>query len=466
MAVFGVPVAHEDDPERAVRAALDVRDHVRTLNAGRTGIRLPEVHAGINSGEVMVAPSQEAAGFAVIGDTVNTAARLGDLATAGHVLVDPTTRERTRRAIRYGQRRERAVKNKAEPLVTFEALGVARRSPSLPRGAFVDREDMLALLGRELELVEHEGRSRVLVVTGEPGIGKSRLAQELERSLPHHRLLFGRCAPFGDRRRPLRVGRMRWRRPWASVLPACRTRPPGRRSTGRRVGSRAGSTRRRWPPTSARCSRVEDDASRSERDAARAARLVLEDVARQGPVAVVLDDLQWADASLLEVLVAAHREPWPTPILLLGLSRERVSRVPTAPLPGLDPGSMRSLAETLLGDDGAGEVVGVPIARANGNALFLEEMVGMWLETGSTEVPPTIRLLIAARLDALPHAQKQLLQDASVCGSVTWDALLDAISDVPSTRADAARAGCARPAAPASQELDRGGAASTSGDTR
>jgi hypothetical protein len=94
---------------------------------------------------------------------------------------------------------------------------------------------------------------------------------------------------------------------------------------------------------------------------------------------------------------------------------------------------MRLLAETLLGDDGTGEVVGVPIARANGNALFLEEMVGMWLETGSTEVPPTIRLLIAARLDALPDAQKQLLQDASVCGAVTWDGLLDAISDVPST---------------------------------
>ena len=436
MAVFGVPVAHEDDPERAVRAALDVRDHVRTLNAGRSGIRLPEVHAGINSGEVMVAPSQEAAGFAVIGDTVNTAARLGDLATAGRVLVDPTTRERTRRAIRYGQRRERAVKNKAEPLVTFEALGVARRSPSLPRGAFVDREDMLALLGRELELVEHEGRSRVLVVTGEPGIGKSRLAQELERSLPHHRLLFGRCAPFGDRRglsaladavaAAVGVG--------AAGVSDAATRQAIDRAA-RRIA------RGQHPAALAADLRtllaVEDDASRTERDAARAARLVLEDVARQGPVAVVLDDLQWADASLVEVLVAAHREPWPKPILLLGLSRERVSRVPTAPLPGLDPGSMRLLAETLLGEDGAGaeEVVGVPIARANGNALFLEEMVGMWLETGSTEVPPTIRLLIAARLDALPHAQKQLLQDASVCGSVTWDALLDAISDMPSTRA-------------------------------
>ena len=432
MAVFGVPVAHEDDPERAVRAALDVRDHVRTLNAGRTGIRLPEVHAGINSGEVMVAPSQEASGFAVIGDTVNTAARLGDLATAGHVLVDPTTRERTRRAIRYGQRRERAVKNKAEPLITFEALGVARRSPSLPRGAFVDREDMLALLGRELELVEHEGRSRVLVVTGEPGIGKSRLAQELERSLPHHRLLFGRCAPFGDRRGLSALA--------DAVAMAVGVGSPGVSDAATRQAiDRAARriARGQHPAALAADLRtllaVEEDASRSERDAARGARLVLEDVARQGPVAVVLDDLQWADASLVDVLVAAHREPWPTPILLLGLSRERVPRVPLAPLPGLDPGSMRSLAETLLGDDGAGEVVGVPIARANGNALFLEEMVGMWLETGSTEVPPTIRLLIAARLDALPHAQKQLLQDASVCGNVTWDALLDAISDVPST---------------------------------
>ena len=126
MAVFGVPTAHEDDAERAVRAALAVRDHVRERNRGRTGIRLPEVHAGVNSGEVMVAPSDEAAGYAVVGDTVNTASRIADRAQAGQVLVDETTRSLTARSIRYGPRTARRAKGKAEPLATFRALGVVQ----------------------------------------------------------------------------------------------------------------------------------------------------------------------------------------------------------------------------------------------------------------------------------------------------------------------------------------------------
>jgi class 3 adenylate cyclase len=102
MAVFGVPTAHEDDAERAVRAALAVRDHARALNRGRSGIRFPDVHAGVNSGEVMVAPSSEPAGFSVLGDTVNVAARLADLARGGTVLVAEQTKRRTEHAIRFG----------------------------------------------------------------------------------------------------------------------------------------------------------------------------------------------------------------------------------------------------------------------------------------------------------------------------------------------------------------------------
>jgi adenylate cyclase len=102
MAIFGVPAAHEDDPERAVRAALAVRDHARELRRRGTGTPFPEIHAGITSGEVMVAPSGEAAGFAVVGDAVNTASRLADHARPGQVLVDEETRRRTVHAIRYG----------------------------------------------------------------------------------------------------------------------------------------------------------------------------------------------------------------------------------------------------------------------------------------------------------------------------------------------------------------------------
>lgn len=199
MAVFGVPSTHEDDAERAVRAALKVRDHVAELNAGREGIRFPDVHAGVNSGEVMVAPSDEPSGFAVIGDTVNTASRLADLAPGGTILVDERTRNRTAHAVRYGRLSSRSAKGKAGALATYEALGARAAAPTRPASSsvFVDRRDAIERVREELRAAESSGRSRVLVVTGEPGTGKSRLAAELRRRRVG-RVLIGRCRGFGD----------------------------------------------------------------------------------------------------------------------------------------------------------------------------------------------------------------------------------------------------------------------------
>ncbi|MDP9265670.1 MAG: AAA family ATPase, partial [Chloroflexota bacterium] len=447
MAVFGVPQAHEDDAERAVRAALSCRDHVRTLNVDRVGLAFPEVHAGVNSGEVMVGPSDEAAGFTVVGDTVNTASRLADLARAGQIVVDETTKRRTAAAIRYAPRKLRRAKGKADPLPTYEVLGVAPVVASAtPSGAFVDREEFLGLLGRELELTEHEGRGRVLVVVGEPGIGKSRLAQELGHSLGAGRFLVGRSAPFGDRGRLSALAQI-----VGGVLGIERngateeaTRAAIDRAA-RRIGRSAGVSvvaelRTLLAPADPRV------AARSDRDVVHAARIVLEAATRGGPIAVVLDDLQWADRSILDLLADAHRYPWDAPVLLLGLSRDPLEGVPVTALPGLELPAMRSLAEQLLGEPGSAETVRVPLVRANGNALFLEEMVGMLVERGAVrhaeggwrlhdaalvdEVPETIRLVIAARLDALPAEEKRLLADASVCGSTTWRAVLEQLSDV------------------------------------
>jgi hypothetical protein len=207
MAVFGVPVAHEDDAERAVRAAISLRDHVRRMNALRPPVPFPEVHAGVNSGEVMVAPADEQAGFRVVGDTVNVASRLADLATAGRVLVDSHTVDLTSHAIAYGPRRRMRAKGLAEPLPTFEALAVRAvgHRPSRRRqaaGAFVDRHAEFARLEDELRKAGRLGRSRVHVVSGEPGLGKSRLAEEFARRAHPSTVLSGRCRPFG-RRRPL-----------------------------------------------------------------------------------------------------------------------------------------------------------------------------------------------------------------------------------------------------------------------
>jgi class 3 adenylate cyclase/tetratricopeptide (TPR) repeat protein len=444
MAVFGVPRAHEDDAERAVRAALACRDHVQTLNVDRVGLAFPEVHAGVNSGEVMVGPSDEASGFTVVGDTVNTASRLADLARAGQIVVDEKTKVRTATAIRYGDRQLRRAKGKAEPLATYQALGVApTTAAAAPTGTFVDREEFLALLGRELELTEQEGRGRVVVVAGEPGIGKSRLAQELGHSLPAERFFVGRCAPFGDRGRLSALAQI-----VGSAIGAGGSRETARIAidrTSRRIGRTSGVS----VATELRILLGADDPvsqTRSDRDVVYAARLVMEDATRAGPIAAVLDDLQWADRSILELLADAHRSPWEAPVLLLGLSREPLDALPATALPGLGLPAMRTLAEHLLGEPGSAETVRVPLVRANGNALFLEEMVGMLVERGAVrhadggwrledaalidEVPETIRLVIAARLDALPPDAKRLLADASVCGSSTWRGVLDEMSDV------------------------------------
>src|SRR5439155_22219611 len=132
MAVFGVPVAHEDDPERAVRAGLAGVARVRERNAAGRRRRLPEVHAGVNTGEATVAPmTSEPSGFAVIGDAVNVASRIAGLAPPGHVLAGEQTVELSRHAIRFGRRRLRRVKGKPEAVPVFEALA--------PRSAFPAR---------------------------------------------------------------------------------------------------------------------------------------------------------------------------------------------------------------------------------------------------------------------------------------------------------------------------------------
>jgi class 3 adenylate cyclase/tetratricopeptide (TPR) repeat protein len=450
MAVFGVPIAHEDDAERAVRAALASRDHIRELNVGREGFRFPEVHAGINSGEVIVAPVDEAVGFKVIGDTVNTASRMADLAPSGRVLVDPDTRARTKAAIRYGARRSRRAKGKREPLETYEALG-SRRGPPPGRGTvvFVDRDEARARLDREIEETILGRRSRVLIMTGDPGVGKSRLAVEFCRGLRPDAVLTGRCLPFGQRLPLHALADAISRAAGTSVdAPAEETdaalaRLASRIRSGPRVRGLVTDLRVLLGTVEAR------GAPRASiGDAIRAVRAVLEGLASDGPIVVLLDDLQWADADLRALLDDLHRSPWDGAILVLGLARSAawVRGLPVFPLEGLDRGSMVELVDAALGGGLPDEAVHVSVSRAGGNPLFLEESLGMLVDAGVLvregdawrltdrqrldAVPSTIRLLIAARLDGLLPEEKQVLQDASVCGDATWDRLIRDVSEV------------------------------------
>ncbi len=445
MAVFGVPSVHEDDEERAVRAALAIRDHVDQLNARRTRVRFPRVHAGINSGEVMVAPSDEASGFMVVGDTVNTASRLADLASEGTILVDGRTHDRTAHAIRYGPRRTLRAKGKSEPLIAYEAVQTRTRS-STRRGSstvFVDRRDALERIREEFRGAARASRSRVVVVTGEPGTGKSRLASELRRRRVG-RILVGRCPAFGQQL-PLQA--------LAEAVGAGLGLSPGASATSvdravRRVGRALTAAERSRFGRGLRlllgAERVPAGQARgSVHDAARAGRIAIEIAARERPVIVVIDDLHWADADLLRFLRDVHRDPLTAPVLFLALSRPwaALRGLASIDLPNLGPDDMRTLARNVLGSGVPEDAVDETLGRAGGNPLFLEETLGMLVDAGALEwragvwevadpaqlhgVPSTIRRLIAARLDALPPIEKATLQDAAVAGEVVWDRLLE-----------------------------------------
>ena len=462
MAVFGVPTAHEDDAERAVRAALAIRDHARALARGGGGIRFPDVHAGVNSGEVMVAPSSEPGGFSILGDPVNVASRLADLAPPRVVLVAEQTKRRTEHAVRYGPGRGYRAKGKPTPVVAFEAIEVrsalpAGRATPAVSGGFVDRETELEALEQALAATLHERRSNLLVVTAEPGAGKTRLATEFARRRPDAILLTGRCTPYGQRL-PLSpiAGAVQDLIGLAVDAPRAVTDREVRRLADRVAGPRQARDLVRGlklllgtaDPHGVR------DPSGAVGEATLAARAVVEGLAREGPVIAVVDDLHWADAQLVELLRATTADPWSGPVLLLGLSRpealEDADALPTLELGALRERELRELGELALGPGAPAQVLDRVAARASGNPLFLEESLSMLVESGALvqragawvvadpglleRVPATIRSLIAARLDGLPPGEKRVLQDAAVCGEAAWDRLLEAMSGAADVR--------------------------------
>jgi class 3 adenylate cyclase len=316
MAVFGVPTAHEDDAERAVRAALAVRNHARALARGRGGIRFPDVHAGVNSGEVMVAPSSEPGGFSLVGDPVNVAARLADLAPPRVVLVAEQTKRRTEHAVRYGPGRGYRAKGKPRPVVAFEAIEVrsalpAGRATPAVSGGFVDRETELEALERALAATLHERRSNLLVVTAEPGAGKTRLATEFARRRPDAILLTGRCLAYGQRPLSPIAGAVQDLIGLAADAPRAVADREVRRLADRVAGPRRARDLVRGlklllgtaDPHGVR------DPGGAVGEATLAARAVVEGLAREGPVIAVVDDFHWADAQLLELLRASTADP-------------------------------------------------------------------------------------------------------------------------------------------------------------
>jgi len=442
MALFGAPAAHEDDPERAVRAALAIREFA--LEEGL------ELRMGITTGEALVRldASPEAGEGMASGDVVNTAARLQGAAPVNGVLVDETTYRATRQAIDYAEAGPVEAKGKSAPIGVWQALEAHSRF-----GVDVEHDARSDLVGRERELsvvrdaferARHERTPQLLTLVGVPGIGKSRLVYELQRIVDADPELItwrqGRCLAYGD-------GITLWA--LAEIVKA--QAGISEQDAPDLVAEKLHQTAFDAVPES-EVGWVESHllalvglAGEAElggdrrNEAFSAWRLYLEGLAVERPLVLVFEDLHWADESLLDFVDELVDWITDVPLLVVATARpELLERRPgwgggklnatTLALAPLTDDETARLLRTALGRSVLpAEVQRVLLERAGGNPLYAEQFAELYVERGSTDelaLPETLQGIIAARLDGLSPEEKALLQDAAVVGKVFWTGAL------------------------------------------
>ncbi len=438
MAVFGAPVAHEDDAERAVRAALAIRDSI--------GDEL-EIRTAVNTGEALVALDARAAeGEGMLsGDVVNTTARLQSAAPVNGILVGEGTYRATRHAIDYREAPPVEAKGKAEPVKVWEAVAARSRFGSdveqKLRTPLVGRERERGLLADALAHARTEQSAQLVTLVGVPGIGKSRLVAELfqiieaEPDLTNWRQ--GRSLPYGERVSFWALGEIV--KAHAGILESDDTATAEEKLAGMVDTLTEDEREQEWLARHARPLVGLEGAERTEREEAFAAwRRLLEAAAEQRSLVLVFEDLHWADDGLLDFV--DHLADWATtvPLLIVGTARpELLDRRPgwgggkrnalTLSIGALSDDETALLLQRLLDravlDADAQQAV---LQRAEGNPLYAEEYARMLSEHagGDLPLPETVQGLIAARIDGLAPAEKALLQDASVVGKVFWPGAL------------------------------------------
>ena len=459
MAVFGAPIAHEDDAERAVRAALGMQGAMAEINEhlGAThGVNLA-LRVGVNTGEVVAGAVGD--GYTVIGDTVNVAARLQSAANPGSVTVGERTFRATHQAIEYQELEPLTLKGKSQPVAAWEAVGLTTAQPvrraALGRTPLVGRTDKLDQLRSIFERAERDRRPHLVTVMGQAGVGKSRLRHELERRLcerhPPPTFREGRCLPYGS-------GIVYWalgeviraeagivdgdsaEQAWEKLLGAVdglmtfssseQAEPPERRAAviGRLLGIDA--------PLEA--NQPEDDPQRMREAFFSAVRSVIEGMARRRPLVLVFEDIHWADHGMLDLV--EYLAQWVRgPLVLFCLARDELldrrahwggGRLAATSilLEPLTVGETRDLVASVIGVDDAGaDAVAAIAERAGGNPFFAEEMARRLADESSGELfelPETVQSLLAARLDSLEPAERILVQHAAVFGRTFWEGAL------------------------------------------
>ena len=452
MAVFGAPVAHEDDPERAVRAALAIRDWIaeqpelQMRIAVNTGEALVNVGARPAEGEAMVA-----------GDVVNTAARMQTAAPANGVLVGETTYRATRDEIQYRDARHVQAKGKAEPVRAWEAIEAVSRFgvdvAERARTPLVGRERELDLLRSILGRVREERSAQLVTLVGVPGIGKSRLISELSQVVDREPELItwrqGRCLPYGESVTFWALGEIV--KAEAGILETDTADDAEQKLHGAVTRLVPEASEARWLAGELRAlvGVTGDGTGGTGAEAAMAAwRRFFEAIAERRPTVLVFEDLHWADDGLLDFLDDLVDWLRSVPLLVVGTARPELlerrqgwgggkANATTISLqPLADDETARLISELLEQPLQLADEQRALLERAGGNPLFAEQYVRMLTERGTTgELPESVQGVIAARLDALPRTEKELLQEAAVHGKVFWLAGVAAASGVPAVDA-------------------------------
>jgi class 3 adenylate cyclase/tetratricopeptide (TPR) repeat protein len=422
MAAFGVPLAHEDDAERALRAALEIVPRVEELELS--------VRIGVESGEIVIEDGDST--FAT-GEAVNLAARLQQAARPGEILLGPAARRLAASTIEADDAGAIDVKGRAEPLWTWRALRVARDSGRLAATPFVGREAELELLENSVSRASRDRRAQLVTIFGEPGMGKTRLITEFTAGLERVTTLSGRTLPYGE-------GVTYW--PIASMIKA---------SAGITDDDPANDAFEKLR-LSCESEAVADllavalgvlGAAEGERTPEQlnwAALRWAEQLADAQPLVLVFEDVHWAEEPLLDLIEHLVRSLQTSPVLVVALARPELldcrpswgggirsaSAIDLAPLGGSES---QELAEALLSE---GEVPAAQRAlvleRAEGNPLFLEEIAHALRDgRGLRGIPDTLQALIAARIDGLASDEKQLLQSGALIGRVFWRGALESL---------------------------------------
>jgi class 3 adenylate cyclase/tetratricopeptide (TPR) repeat protein len=467
MAAFGVPSAHEDDPSRALRAALRMDTRLESLN--RDLLREHDVslsmRIGVNTGEVLAVTEPRPGEAMVTGDAVNAAARLEQAAEPGQTLVAERT-ARAARGFRFRDLGTMEVKGKSEPLRAMELLGLTESPEAATRGLpgirapMVGREEEMALLRTVFQRVKGENRPNLATIYGDPGVGKSRLTREFigwaERQQPVPTILAGRCLPYGE-------GVTYW--PLAEILKShagVLDSDPADRALAKIGDAVDGLVTKEISPDPARTAAalaytlgLEDPRHEFAHLAPRQVRLETHNawraffsaLANRSPVLVVIEDIHWADPAMLDLLeemadrlsgavlflcparpdLLQRRSDW-------GGGRRNYTSIFLEPL-------SRDDADRLVGfllsiEDLPPAVHERILTRAEGNPFFLEEIIrrlidegrivreeDRWVATSEVaeiEIPDTVQGVLAARIDLLGPEEKRTLQSAAVVGRVFW----------------------------------------------